>query len=379
MPWITAQEWTDFGTCRRRWEFSSPFRRNLEPAARLRICDLERAVKEALAVYYFPGMWDWPRAVVLPLVTKGFERAVAEQRAAIDADRRLSRAEGVAWAESIDAGLRILDTYMAQAPALDHFAPVLTDTEFAAPVPDPAPHGADSSRGLVTHDGQGVTYIGRVDVLVVDVYDSYWIMRHRLVDQWTPIDELVTDQRSSAACWAWAGYYLGMTITGTVDNELRVDPPSAATGTGPPEPRATRVAQSEGSGGGRSIPQHRRLSAQGMEPAELPRVEIQQAPGTRRAWIRRRPHDTDVVAADLAADLRRMIDPATPTPPNPSRDLCARCAFLRPCLETSYGCLPEDALRDGYRVKRPESPKVTWSTGRGAAPPTFRRAGRPEG
>lgn len=376
MPWISAQEWTDFRDCRRRWDYSAPHRYNLEPAAPFRGCELERCVKEALAVFYFPGMWDWPRSVVRPLVTKGFERAAAAQQAVVEAHEPLGAAERQAWTGALVVGVRILETYVAQAPALDHFAPVLVETEYAAPVPTPGGNGSHSGRVLVTPAGEGVSYSGRVDGLVVDEYDAYWILRHRLVERWTPLEELVADPQSRAACWAWSEFYLGMTIAGTIDNELLIDPPPL-----PPTamlPPGRRVAQSEGSGGGRSIPQHRRLSAQAMEPDDAHPIEIQETPGIRRVWIRRHPHDRDVVAAGLAADLAQMIDPATQTPPNPSPTRCARCAFLRPCLEVGEGRPAREALATGYRPRPSVPPRVTWSTGRGAAPPRFRGADGPQ-
>jgi len=48
--------------CRRAWNFGAHERQGLEPAGPTGFIDLEQAVKDALAVYYFPGMWDWNRA-----------------------------------------------------------------------------------------------------------------------------------------------------------------------------------------------------------------------------------------------------------------------------------------------------------------------------
>ena len=63
-----------FKRCRRQWDFGARERQNLEPAEAVAAPDLELAVRDALAVYYFPGMWDWQRSVVLPLVLQGFAR-----------------------------------------------------------------------------------------------------------------------------------------------------------------------------------------------------------------------------------------------------------------------------------------------------------------
>jgi hypothetical protein len=39
-----------------------------------------RAIRDALAVYYFPGMWEWNRAIVLPLAIEGFLKSMRQQR-----------------------------------------------------------------------------------------------------------------------------------------------------------------------------------------------------------------------------------------------------------------------------------------------------------
>ena len=71
--------------CRRAWDFAAHERQAYEAASPTAVLDLERAVKDALAVYYFPGMWDWSRAIVAPLATEGFLKAIRTQRTAYEA------------------------------------------------------------------------------------------------------------------------------------------------------------------------------------------------------------------------------------------------------------------------------------------------------
>jgi hypothetical protein len=65
---VTEAERASFLRCRRQWDFQAGMRQNLEPQDRPTAPDLDRAIRDALAVYYFPGMWDWDRRVRLPLV-----------------------------------------------------------------------------------------------------------------------------------------------------------------------------------------------------------------------------------------------------------------------------------------------------------------------
>jgi len=92
---------------RRQWDFASPHRRNLRPAGLVEPA-LPAALKDALAVYYYPGIWDWQHEVTQPLVHKALERSLNDA-AATD---MLARAAA------------LLDCYDAWADVVDDFAPV---------------------------------------------------------------------------------------------------------------------------------------------------------------------------------------------------------------------------------------------------------------
>jgi hypothetical protein len=167
-----------------------------------------------------------------------------------------------------------------------------------------------------------VHYGGRIDLLAADRHDAYWIVRHRLTeDGWAPAGELAADREALAACWAWQQFYLGMTITGTIWNELRVtydEPPGPAAGRRWPWRRRPPLApadpgplvrQHEPSGGGRSLPHHRRWQARASEPARAEPVEQITGDGFRRTWIRHRPAEIAAAGQRLAADLAAIVAP----------------------------------------------------------------------
>ena len=84
-----------------------------------------RAVREALAVHYFPGMWSWDRAIVEPLVLAAYDRAGGPSRGAPAAGtascagRRTSTAFTPLRVE-VDVDVHVPD-------------PVLPDTHLATP------------------------------------------------------------------------------------------------------------------------------------------------------------------------------------------------------------------------------------------------------
>jgi hypothetical protein len=127
---ITAADRASFKRCRRQWDLGAGTRQNLELRQPPAAADLDRAPRDALAVYYYPGMWDWDRGVRLPLVIRGLERALARQL-----QRCGEAADAGRWHEQLEAGRGLLARYFEWAPTVDRFAPVLAETDYQVTVP----------------------------------------------------------------------------------------------------------------------------------------------------------------------------------------------------------------------------------------------------
>ena len=380
---ITAADRASFRRCRRQWDFGAGIRQNLEPREPPAAPDLDRALRDALAVYYYPGMWDWDRAVRLPLVVQGLERALARQR-----ERGRDDPDAGCWDEALDAGRDLLARFFAWAPGVDRFAPVMAEAEYEVTVLDPARPAA----GLVTPGGQAVRYRGRIDLMAVDARDAYWIVRHRLVDgDWPPTEELVADEETAAAGWAWEQFYIGMAVTGIIWNEMRRPSlPDGPPADDRPRPAARRwrrlrrrpaaahpeVRQHEPSGGGRSIPQHRRLYAQASQAGRAEPVEQQVTGGFRRTWVRRSAAQVAQAGHRLGADAAEMTRADPSVDPTPSDRNCPACPYLGPCQAMFAGDDPAPVTASAYRQRPPEpvaEGRIGVSgMGRGAAPFRFR-------
>jgi hypothetical protein len=361
-----------FKRCRRQWDFGARERQRYEPAQPAATADLELAVRDALAVYYFPGMWDWQRSVVLPLVLAGFARSVGRGPPAGE--------------EELAAAEALLRRYFEWAPGVDRFSPIQVEHPFEVNLPDPA--GGD--RELVLADGRPVRYQGRVDLLAGDEHDRYWVVAHRLVDRFGAAGDLLLDEELVAACWALEQVYPGMRIAGTVHNELRranlpvgmdQPPPKAAPSRSPWRRLRRRhergLPQHEASGGGRSLPYARRGAAR-ARPADPAEVEVQGDGAFRRTRVLRDRAELAAMGARLAAEALEMVDPDVRLYPSPSPEHCGTCQFVAPCLATERGGDDVRAvLEAGYRDRGPERAEpgrlgaATWGTGRGAAPPRF--------
>ena len=325
-----------FQRCRRAWDLGARVRRDLEPVEPPPRLDLEGAVRAALSLYYFPGMWDWDGAIVLPLVRQAFRDAMAEQRG------RLPSGWAGRWADSAALGERLLESYFSWAPDVDDFAPVRVAADLDVQIPDPDAPGRD----LVTPDGWPIRFRTRLDLLAIDADNAYWMVEHRLVRSgWPELDELLLDERALSWCWACQQAYPGMRVAGTIHNELRVD-----------------VGYPEGIGGGLGVRgqvrQHDRayhppIGRSAAAPAGGPRVRQRGGEAFRRTQIRREQAELASFGDRLASQAREMTDPAPRLYPSPSPENCRPCVFRPPCIGLNEGGELAALLAGGYRRRPP--------------------------
>lgn len=260
---VDADELAGFRRCRRAWDLGSPNRRNLAPLPGADVApDVAEAVRRALAVYCFPGMWDWDRPMVEGLTRADLRRWLP------DGSPELARAE------------LLIDAYLAWAPSVDRFAPIRVASAYEAPVS----HPTDAGGGIVDARGRPVDYVGEVDLLVTDDADRYWVVRHRVgTGDWVGERILALDERDLADCWGVQAAYLGLEVAGTISNEVRLDVVGAVEAAR--RGAVAHVAQNDPSGGGRSIPQHRRVAVRGARA--LDELRIEERGPFRRTWIPR--------------------------------------------------------------------------------------------
>ncbi len=302
-----------FTGCRRAWDLGARERQNWEPAAPLRVFDLNEAVRDALAVYYFPGMWSWSRAIVRPLATEGFVKSMARQRSAYEAAYELRPEEERDYEEQLAAGKALLEAYYDWAPTRDEkLTPLSVEALFDVTVTDPA----HPERGLLTPAGQGVDYRVRIDLAMVDSAGRNWVVAHGLVvGPWPALDLLLLDEQLLNRTWAWERHFLAQ-ARGTIHNELRLDPP-------------------------------------GSDPELWTGKRIQQVgnPSFRRTTIRRRRPEIDGVDERVAAQVLEMSSPEVPCYPSPAVDRFAPCNFRSPCLALQQGQDAGEILSQRYRKR----------------------------
>ncbi len=366
---IPAGDRAAFLGCRRAWDLGARERGNHRPAVTEVLADPASALRHALTVYYFPGMWDWQPQMVLRLVRMAFLDELSAQRARYLREHdthQLDDLQEQRCALARDRGLALLERYFEWAPTVDELSPVMVNTEFDVQIPDPRRPGQD----LATPDGRGVHYRDQVDLLVVDAAEQYWMVEHRVgPGPFLDPDLLRLSERCLSWCWAWELFYPGMRIEGTVFNELRDDLEVPATGPATPTRRGS-VAQNRGT--------YLRPWAQShLDDPTQDREPIVTTDGMfRRVVVSRARAELAGFGERMAAQVVTMVSEDVDCHPTPTTGRCAACDFRGPCLTMNLGEDPAALLAAGY-TERDHEPVPgqlgggTWSVGRGAAPPDF--------
>jgi hypothetical protein len=313
---LRPAERESFKRCRRAWDLGARTRQDWVPAAPAPTVDPAAGLHAALAVYYFPGMWAWDRAIVEPLVQEAFAKATRGQGGDPDV---------------LASGRALLENYFLWAPARDQFTPLRVVTDFEVNIPDPDRPGAD----LITPGGDPIRYAGRIDLLVQDNARRYWMVQHRVVaGPWVDPEILSLSDLATSWCWAWEHFSLGTRMAGVMFNELRWDAEDG------------------------EVESFRRTPI-GKTPAELAVI------GERLAS-----------EAKEMVDPYLRLYPSPSIDHCPSCAYRAPCRALdraedpEPILRVDYRH-PPDAEPEEGRLGG-----VSWGMGRGAAPPKFGRGGR---
>jgi hypothetical protein len=348
---LTTSDLRTFKRCRRAWDLGSPFRRNLVPNGPVRPFELDTAIRDALAVYYYPGMWNWPRRIVEPIALSKYSDSMQRQF-----DRHGERfgtpgEDAALFERMLPLGEAMLRRYFEWAPRVDSFHAIRVDTDFQVNPPDPD-HPGD---GLVAGDRE-VRYAGRVDLLAVeqpvwlrqqDEQTQYWVVHHRVAcGPWGDLHALLLDDRGNSS--SWAGQHAArVRVGGVVYNELRADgdiPAQALSDTsvletGPTTPDPVLEAE---------------LAARLADG----RIRSESNRWCRRTWIAMSPIEIHAHQQRDAEVIKEMLSSPDSPYPSPSLENCSGCVFRKPCTTMTAGEDPGPILEEEYRVRMDRLPDL---------------------
>ncbi|MGH8902219.1 MAG: hypothetical protein ACRDYA_11190 [Egibacteraceae bacterium] len=373
------------------------------PITPTRMFGFDKAMHDALAVYYFPAMDDWDRSIVSPLALQGFHRSMRQDREIYERTASLTAEQEGEWHEYSELGEAVLQHYFEWAAMVDEFDSIFSDQDLWAPIPDPWSPGHE----LAMPDGRSIRYLGRVDQLISDPDDEYWVVDHRITSHgWEDIDELLLDRMSISCVWALELCYPQLKIAGTIYNELRTDVLGRAgtAGDTTPSTRGDQVSEPERRGerdmaGVRSLNLRRSpatpATGEPVVPAQADRQEGGQRSGDeteivkqegneqfRRTHVRRSRASIENVGVQIALQTVETVGPEIQIYPNPSNKNCPSCAYRKPCIAMSAGFDLGPILATEYRKRSAEEfeeERLRWSSARRGTPAAFgSKAWRPE-
>ena len=308
-----------FRQCRRAWDLAAGERQHYEPVEPAQVFDFGEAMHDALDVYYFPGMWEWNRAIVRPLAVAGFEKSMRRQRAAYAKTRDVSTEQVRDFDQHLELGAGVLERYFEWALEVDRFTPIQVAAQFDINVPDPT----NPDSGLLTPDRRPIQYRVKIDLAVIDDHELYWLVEHRIITgpAWPDLDQLRLDEQALTRGWAWQLHFLAK-LEGTIHNELRAAIPDPA--------QTSEVTLGAVPGPGGIITQR---STESFRRTHLPRTEL----------------EIDRRGVAVARETLEMTDPSLRIYPTPTWEHCSPCAYRSPCVTINQGLDEKPILQASYR------------------------------
>lgn len=366
---IHTSEIRSFLGCRRRWNWA--YREGIVPETQPKPLEFGIAFHIAMEEFYNPELWSQTspedkteRAIA------AFIKECERQRNAylkVTGQTKLLEADGDDYTERIDLGIGMLQWYGLQVhPKEDTwFKPVMVEVPFQVPIKNPetgeplrcwAPPanryedaeltGEDRLRtcGQVHAPGAVVTFDGRIDAIVQDLYNGgYFIWDHKSAAQILRDDRLLQlDPQVNG--YTWAAYtQLGIDIRGFLYVEYRKafpQPPKMLTKSYKGRRFSTdKTAPTDYENFTQTV---QRFDPQGLANGVYDEyiawLQSTEAPVFhRRFTIIKTERNLESIGRQLFLIARDMISSELTIYPNPGRFSCSGCAYYTPCLSQMMG------------------------------------------
>lgn len=330
-----------FKSCRRRWDWVSPLRNNLEPNIPYMPFFTGRAIHYALDVFYSQG---------IPLV-KTMGLFVQYEMAQMEKHGRLFESERESLQEQIELMVAILEHYEIWLKheegrwSDDQFEFIAMETEFSVPLRTPS--GRASSR---------VFLAGRFDGLIMRKDDgSFWIWETKTTRS---IDELHKSLANDEQCGAYvyaAQQLFDVPVTGVLYNTMRKKAPTF--------PKVLKDGTLSKNKSIDTTAQYYLQAVQTLFP-DMSNEEIlseyrdilqhlmdEGKPFFQRIPIYRTPDEIKTLQHNLWITALEMVRPSTPLYPAPAWNTCGFCRYRSPCLALNSGKDYQFILDEEFRQR----------------------------
>lgn len=328
-----------FRQCRRRWGWSSPLRRNLEPTIPYVPFFTGRAVHAALEFYYRDGT---------PF-RDSLDRYLASEDVNMQQMGELWPAEQTAFEDQIQLIRDILDHYALWVAQDDktysdkYLKFIALETEFDIPMPT-----------LMGYDSRVMRLGGRFDGVVQHTgTGEYWIWETKTTRS---ISELVRSLANDEQCGTYiyaASQALKIPVVGVLYNIIRKKPPTPPTVLNGGNLSKNRSVDTTAFGYIHDLkkiyPDWSDETVMQMYGDLLAGLLDNEQKFFLRFPIYRKPTEIKMLMQGIYQTGKEMISARTAMYPSPSWMNCNFCAFRSPCLAMNAGSDFEVLLREEYQ------------------------------
>lgn len=344
-----------FKQCRRKWDWSSPLRQNLERKITYSPFFLGKVIHYALQFYYENG-----------------ETVVSAAQRAIDYEMEKIRSAGALWENEEDQVQEVVDLALGMArhyqiwsrrtkgPFSDDNLEVMAmEVDFDVPIETPS--GRSSPK---------VHLCGRFDGLVRKKDDdTYWIFETKTSKSpQSLIDTLFNDEQCGAYIYA-AQMIFDKHISGVLYNILRkklpTEPEVLKNGDLTRRKNLDTTAQLYIEG---ALANHPDMDQQAVLDKYRDILNILLEKGNTffaRHAVYRTPHELEQLATDLHTVALEMTRSDVPLYPTPSWLNCKFCSFRAPCMMMNAGGDVSLILQEEYRERGKWDPMEGLYEGKG--------------
>jgi hypothetical protein len=342
---IHTSDRVSFLRCRRRWDLSSPLRRNLSlDGAANPYLWLGTGFHFALEDYHGYNRFTRPDVAL---------RAFSEAWRPSD-PRHDKRPDD--WQELIDLGCEMFSYYTQYwLPRRREFETFWVngvpqvEVEFKIPIP-----------------GTDANYVGKFDRVVVDPYGRLWVQDYKTAAQFDT-NKLETDPQVSTYVWAAMHLYPEYQTEGMLYTQFLKSPPK--------EPRVLANGELSLDKSQRTTYSLYRKAVKDRNDGKIPRkyreiletLKAQETPeGDRfiiQNLVRRNEHAALAEVSKIAAQTIDMLNPELPLYPNPTRDCIWDCSFRSVCLAMDDGSDYQYMLESEFVTRNEEDPwrsRIKW-------------------
>lgn len=344
-----------FKFCRRRWDWSSPMRRNLVPNTVQFPLWFGTGMHYALERFYAFDGWNGEPSMVFY-----FKEWWADQLKLPHMQAWLEDADDDDLAElqtHYDLGVGMSKHYLEFSNASDHFEVMATERDFSVPL------GFDWY-DVRTDQVLPVHYRGRLDMIVRDQNGRYWIVDHKTASRIDDDYFLKLDMDEQCGSYLWAAqreaqqYDLPWKeIDGVIYNVMKKaipeEPPLTYQGKQLSLDRSNPTTP-----GMFDMALDKYVLWDWFHKSEKAQAYYQFLKETgwdnffRRHSVRRNQHELTNIGLQICDEAWDMLsDPRIY--PNPSGSYqCLRCAFRAPCLATNDGSDAEFMLEGNFHSNK---------------------------